>query len=180
VINSTLAKRYALALVQLAAEADLVDSFRQELGDIDALFSANPQLPAVFADPAVSHEQKKNIMGELVASCACSELVGNFLLLLVDKNRVAFLGQIAQTYETLADEHSGILRPNITTAFGLDDAQLASIRETLEKKSAKKIIPRVTVDSSLLGGVVIQIGDTVYDSSVKTQLSRIQDQLQKG
>jgi F-type H+-transporting ATPase subunit delta len=180
VINSTLAKRYALSLVQLGAEAGLVDSFRQELGDIDALFSDNPVLPAVFADPAVSHEQKKSIMRELVSSCACSELVGNFLLLLVDKNRVAFLSQIAETYEALADDHSGILRPSITTAFGLDDAQLASIRETLEKKNAKKIIPRVTVDSTLLGGVVIQIGDTVYDSSVKTQLSRIQDQLQKG
>lgn len=179
-INTTLAKRYALSLVQLGAQSGLVDSFRRELADMDELFTANPDLPAVFADPALSHQQKKSIMGELVATCGCSELIRNLLLLLVDKNRVAFLNQIARAYETLADDHLGILRPTITTAFSLDDSQLALIRETLEHKNAKKIIPRVTVDSTLLGGVVIQIGDTVFDSSVKTQLSRIQDHLQKG
>ncbi len=111
---------------------------------------------------------------------ACSELVGNFLLLLVDKNRVAFLGQIVQTYETLADEFSGVIRPVIKTAFALDDSQVAAIQSALEKKTGKKVIPQVIVDQSLLGGVVTQIGDTAYDSSVKTQLKRIQDILQKG
>lgn len=179
-INSTIAKRYAKSLVQLGAEGDLVDRFREELGAIDGLFSANPEVSAAFASPSLSLDQKRKIMRELVASRACSELVTNFLMLLVDKNRVSFLGQIVQAYEILADEHTGILRPIITTAFSLDEGQLALIRAALEKKSQKRIIPRVTVDSGLLGGVVIQIGDTVYDSSVKTQLIRIQDLLEKG
>jgi F-type H+-transporting ATPase subunit delta len=98
----------------------------------------------------------------------------------VDKNRVAFLDQIVHTYETLADEHSGIIRPVIRTAFELDAAQVASIQGALEKKSGKKVIAQVTVDKSLMGGVVTQIGDTAFDSSVKTQLKRIQDILQKG
>lgn len=178
--NSTIARRYATALVQLGAESGQVDSFRAELADMCALFSDNPEIEAAFADPALNHEQKKSIMGELVALCSCSGLMGNFLLLLVDKNRVVFLRQIAQTFHDLADEHSGILRPTITTAFELDDAQLSSIREALERRSGKKVVPRVVVDDSLLGGVVVQIGDTVYDSSVRTQLERIQDQLQKG
>jgi F-type H+-transporting ATPase subunit delta len=179
-INSTIAKRYALSLVQLGAECGLVDRFRGELADVENLFSTTPEIPAAFADPALSHERKKNIMRELVGSCACSELMGNFLLLLVDKNRVAFFSQIVKAYGQLADEHLGILRPVITTAFELDAGQLAAIREALEKKSAKTIIPQLTVDKAFLGGVVVQIGDTVYDSSVKTQLKRLQDQLQKG
>ena len=179
-INSTIANRYATSLVQLGAEAGMIDGLREELGDIDALFSANPELAAVFSNPAVNHEQKKKIMRELVASCACCELVGNFLMLLVDKNRVLFLGQIVQAFGILADEHSGILRPIITSAFGLDDTQLASIRDILETRSAKKVLPRVVVDSSLLGGVVVQIGDTSYDSSVKQQLKQINDLVQKG
>ncbi len=179
-INSTIAKRYAASLVQLSDEAGQIENVRNELAEIDSFFTANPEILSVFANPALSLEQKKNIMQELVKLFSCSELVGNFLLLLVDKSRVEFFGDIVQAYETKADEHTGVLRPIITTAFELDPGQLASIQGALEKKSAKKIIPRVTVDNTLLGGIVVQIGDTVYDSSVKTQLNRIQDLLQKG
>jgi len=180
VINNTLARRYAKALVQIGTEGGLIDRFRDELTAIGRVFSANADLKAVFSNPAFTAEQKKEIMKDIIAKVQCSELVGNFLLLLVDKNRVAFLDQIVHTYETLADEQSGIIRPVIRTAFALDAGQVASIQSALEKKSGKKVIPQVTVDQSLLGGVVTQIGDTAFDSSVKTQLKRIQDILQKG
>jgi len=180
VINNTLARRYAKALVQIGSEGGLIDRFRDELTAIERVFSANADLKAVFSNPAFTAEQKKDIMKDLIAKVKCSELVGNFLLLLVDKNRVAFLDQIVHTYETLADEQSGIIRPIIKTAFALDAGQVSSIQGALEKKSGKKVIPLVTVDQSLLGGVVTQIGDTAFDSSVKTQLKRIQDILQKG
>jgi len=180
VINNTLARRYAKALVQIGTEGGLIDRFRDELTAIGRVFSANADLKAVFSNPAFTAEQKKEIMKDIIAKVQCSELVGNFLLLLVDKNRVAFLDQIVHTYETLADEQSGIIRPVIRTAFALDAGQVASIQSALEKKSGKKVIPQVTVDQSLLGGVVTQIGDRAFDSSVKTQLKRIQDILQKG
>jgi F-type H+-transporting ATPase subunit delta len=180
VINNALAKRYAKALVQIGSEGGLIDLFRDELTVIEGLFRANSELRAAFADPALTQLQKKNIMKELADKTACSELVGNFLMLLVDKNRVAFLGQIVQTYEKLADEFSGVIRPVITTAFALDDSQVVAIQNALEKKTGKKVIPQMIVDQSLLGGVVTQIGDIAYDNSVKTQLKRIKDILQKG
>ena len=179
-INNSIARRYAKALVQLGAEGGLVDLFRDELSGIDRLFSGNAELRAAFSNPALTVEQKKAIMKEIVAKSGVSELVGNFLMLLVDKNRVAFLGQIIQSYEKLADEFSGVIRPLIKTAFALDASQVASIQGALEKKTGKKVVPQVAVDQSLLGGVVTQIGDIAYDSSVKTQLKRIQDILQKG
>ena len=179
-INNTIARRYAKALVQLGSEGGLVDRFREELAGIDGLFAGNDELQGAFANPKFTAEQKKRIMKGLVVQTKCSELVGNFLLLLVDKNRVAFLGQIVQAYEKLADEFSGVIRPVIRTAFPLEPGQVASIQSALEKKTGKKVIPQVTVDSTLLGGVVTQIGDTAFDSSVKTQLKRIQDILQKG
>lgn len=179
-INNTLARRYAKSLVQIGSEEGLIERFRDELTEIEGNFSANSELKAAFANPAFTAEQKKEIMKELVARLKCSELVGNFLFLLVDKNRVAFLGQIVNAYEKLADEFSGVIRPEIRTAFALDDDQIASIRSALESKTGKKVIPQVSVDQSLLGGVVTQIGDIAYDSSVKTQLKRIKDILQKG
>lgn len=179
-INNTIAKRYAKALVQLSSENGLVDGFRKELAAVNELFAEHADVSAAFANPAFTADQKKQIMKELIAKCGCSEMVGNFLMLLVDKNRVAFLGQIINTYETLADEQSGTIRPLIRTAFPLDEAQVSQIQTALEKKSGKKVVPEVAIDKSLLGGVVIQIGDIAYDNSVKTQLKRIQDILQKG
>ncbi|MBT1072297.1 F0F1 ATP synthase subunit delta [Pelotalea chapellei] len=179
-INNTIAKRYAKALVQIGSENGQVDSFRKELAAINDLFAANADVGAAFANPAFTAEQKRQIMKELVVKLGCSELVGNFLMLLVDKNRVAFLSQIVHTYETFSDEQSGTIRPVIRTAFPLEENQVNLIQGALEKKSGKKVIPEVAIDKSLLGGVVIQIGDIAYDSSVKTQLKRIQDILQKG
>jgi F-type H+-transporting ATPase subunit delta len=180
VINNAIARRYAKALVQLGAEGGLIDRFREELSVVNSLFRANSDLRAAFADPALTHEQKKSIMKELADKVSCSELVKNFLMLLVDKNRVAFLGQIVHTYEKLADEFTGVIRPIIKTAFPLDDSQINLIQSTLEKKSGKRVVSQVIVDTSLLGGIVTQIGDTAYDNSVKTQLKRIKDILQKG
>jgi F-type H+-transporting ATPase subunit delta len=180
VINNGLAKRYAKALVQLGSEGGLIDRFRDELSIIDTLFSSNNELRAAFLNPALTHDQKKSIMKGIIEKTSCSELVGNFLLLLVDKNRVAFLGQIVQTYQKLADEFSGVVRPVITTAFALDESQVGAIQSALEKKTGKKVIMQTVTDASLLGGVVTQIGDISYDNSVKTQLKRIKDILQKG
>ena len=179
-INNAIARRYAKALVQLGSENSLIDRFSQELNAIEKLVAGNAELRSVFGNPAFTAEQKKQIMRDLVARMQCSELVGNFLLLLVDKNRVACLSQIVETYVKLADEHSGVIRPVITTAFALDDAQINSIKAALEQKTGKKIVPQVSIDQSLIGGVVTQIGDIAYDSSVKTQLARIHDILQKG
>ena len=179
-INNAIARRYAKALVQLGSEKELIARFSQELGPVNVLFSGNAELQAVFANPAFTAEQKKQIMRELVARMQCSDLVANFLLLLVDKNRVAYLSQIVETYEKLADEQSGVVRPVVTTAFALDDAQIGAITSALEQKTGKKVVPQIKVDQSLIGGVVTQIGDIAYDSSVKAQLARIHDILQKG
>ena len=179
-INNTIAKRYAKALVQLGSEGAQMDIFRDELSVIRQLFSTSGELHAVFADPAITLLQKKEIMKGLMEKAKCSGLVANFLLLLVEKNRVAFLDQIIHTYEKLADEQSGVIRPVIRTAFALSTDQVVSIQQALEKKTGKKVVPQVTEDKTLLGGLVTQIGDIAFDSSVKTQLKRIQDILQKG
>jgi F-type H+-transporting ATPase subunit delta len=180
VINNAIARRYAKALVQLGSENNLIDRFSQELTVVDRLFADSDELKAVFGNPAFTAEQKKQIMRDLIARMNCSELVANFLLLLVDKHRIGCLTQIIEAYGQLADEYSGVIRPVITSAFAMEADQVAAVKNALELKTGKKVMPQVKVDQSLIGGVVTQIGDIAYDSSVKTQLARIHDILQKG
>lgn len=179
-INNAIARRYAKALVQLGSENNLIDRFSRELTVVDRLFADSDELKAVFGNPAFTAEQKKQIMRDLIARMNCSELVANFLLLLVDKHRIGCLTQIIEAYGQLADEYSGVIRPVITSAFAMEADQVAAVKNALELKTGKKVMPQVKVDQSLIGGVVTQIGDIAYDSSVKTQLARIHDILQKG
>jgi F-type H+-transporting ATPase subunit delta len=177
---SAIARRYAKALVQLGAESGSVGAFNAELARINSTLDANRNLAALFSNPAYGADDKREILRQVAAKLEISPLINNFLLLLLDRNRMTCLPQIVSSYAKLADELSGVVRPVVTSGMPLDVKQVADIKEALEKTTGKKVELTVQVDPSLIGGVVTKIGDRVFDGSVKTQLDRIQDILQKG
>jgi F-type H+-transporting ATPase subunit delta len=177
---NAIARRYAKALVQIAAEESAVEKFHGELGQVEALFAGSPELGSLLSNPAYGIEAKLETLRDVAGKLQLSETVRNFLLLLQERNRLSCLGQIISCYSVLADELSGILRPVVSTALPLDDGRVAEIKTALEKSTGKKIVLKVEVEPSLIGGVITRIGDKVLDGSVKTQLTRIEDILQKG
>lgn len=178
--TNAIARRYAKALVQLAAEANAVEGFGGELARINELMSANPELRSIFGNPAYGIEAKREILKEIVGKLGLSGLVANSLLLLLERNRLGQLPQIAESYGVLADELSGVIRPTLISGMPLADDQVVQIKEALAGSTGKQVVLKVEVDPALIGGVVTKIGDTVFDGSVKTQLSRIEHILQKG
>jgi F-type H+-transporting ATPase subunit delta len=179
-ITNAIARRYAKALVQLATDEGGVEKFYAELTAFDAVLVENPDLRAILVSPAYRAEVKREIVRELLAKLAPAVTVANFVQLLVDRNRLNYLSQIIASYGVFADELSGVVRPTLTTAMPLDDQQVDAIRDALAKSTGKKVVLTVEVDAALIGGVVAKIGDKVLDGSVKTQLTRIEDILQKG
>ncbi|HZV83112.1 MAG TPA: ATP synthase F1 subunit delta [Geobacteraceae bacterium] len=177
---NAIARRYAKALVQIAAEESAVEKFHEELARVEAMFADCPELGSLLSNPGYGIEAKLETLREVAGKLQLSETIRNFLLLLQERNRVACLGQIIACYSVLADELSGVLRPVVTTALPLADSRVAEIKTALEKSTGKKIVLQVEVEPSLIGGVVTRIGDKVLDGSVKTQLTRIEDILQKG
>jgi F-type H+-transporting ATPase subunit delta len=177
---SAIAKRYAKALVELGAEEGAVDRFQTALTGVEAVFKASPELVAVLANPAYGVEAKREILKDVILKLDVPATIANFLLLLQERNRLAALGLIVQAYDTLADERSGLVRARVTAAMTLDDTQVEAIRQSLAKMTGKQVQVTVAVDPTLIGGVVTQVGDKVFDGSVKTQLTRIEDTLQKG
>jgi F-type H+-transporting ATPase subunit delta len=177
---NAIARRYAKALVQLAAEEGAVEAFHGELARVLALFSANPELGSLLSNPAYGTEAKLEILKDVADKLSLSGTISNFLLLLQERNRMTCLSAISSSYSILADELSGVVRPVITSALPLGEAQIAGIKAALEKSTGKKVSMTVDIDPALIGGVVTKIGDKVLDGSVKTQLTRIEDILQKG
>jgi F-type H+-transporting ATPase subunit delta len=179
-ITNAIARRYAKALVQLAAEEGAVEKFHAELAAFEGVLAGNPDLRAILTSPAYRIEVKQEIVRDLLARLALAATPANFIRLLIDRNRLDYLPQIIASYGALADELSGVVRPTLTSAIPLDAGQVEEIKEALAKSTGKKVVLSVEVDPSLIGGVVTKIGDKVYDGSVKTQLTRIEDILQKG
>lgn len=178
--TNAIAKRYAKALVQLGSEAGSVDSFNAELTRFSALLTDSRDLSAVFANPAYGIESKREVMKELVAKLQLSPMISNLLMLLLERGRISVLPQISESYGAFADELSGVIRPTLSSGLPLDAGQIEEIRSALAKSTGKKVELKVEVAPSLIGGVVTKIGGKVFDGSVRTQLARIQDILQKG
>jgi len=179
-ITNAISRRYAKALVQLGAEEGAVSRFNDELASFAALLDAHPSVSAIFSSPAYAIEAKKAILGDLIAKLGLSGTVGNFLLLLLDRSRLSLLLQIKESFGIFADELSGVIRPTLTSSMPLEEGQVADIKSALEKSTGKKVVLKVEVDPTLIGGVITKIGDRVFDGSVRTQLNKIEDILQKG
>ncbi len=179
-ITNAIARRYAKALVQLGAEEKSVDRFQTELASLEAVLDASAELRSVIANPAYGIEAKRGIVRELAVKLSLSTTVANFMLLLLDKNRLDQLPQIVLSYGIFADELSGVVRPTLTTPLPLDAKQVEGIKNALAQVTGRKVLLKVEHDPTLIGGVVTKIGDKVFDGSVRTQLTMIQDTLQKG
>jgi len=179
-ITNAIARRYAKALVQLGAEEGAVEKFNAELAAFNAMLVGNPALSSLFKSPAYGIEAKRGILKDIIAKLALSGTGGNFLQLLLDKSRLALLPQIAESYSAFADELSGVVRPTLASGLPLEESQVEEIKNALEKSTGKKVVLKVELDPSLIGGVVTKIGDKLFDGSVRTQLTKIEDILQKG
>ncbi|WP_136524088.1 ATP synthase F1 subunit delta [Geomonas ferrireducens] len=178
--TNAIAKRYAKALVQIGSEAGSVEGFNDELARFSAVLTDSNELSAIFANPAYGIEEKKEILKDLVGKLSISPMISNLLMLLLERSRISVLPQIAESYGVFADELSGVIRPTLSSGLPLDAAQVEEIKGALAKSTGKKVELKVVVDPALIGGVVTQIGDKVFDGSVRTQLANIQDILQKG
>jgi F-type H+-transporting ATPase subunit delta len=179
-ITNAIARRYAKALVQLAAEEQRVELIHGELTRLETLLAAHSDLRSVLINPAYGSDQKRAIMQDLLLRMEITGTVANFLLLLLDRGRIGFLSAIIGSYGAYADEISGVVRPTLYTAIPLEADKIQGIKDALTTATGKKVVLSVEVDPRLIGGVVTKIGDMVYDGSIRTQLNRIESILQKG
>lgn len=178
--TNAIARRYARALIQLASDQGKVEQYYTELKAFSGAIEAGPELCEIIEAPGYGIETKRDLVKSLVEPMGVSKTISDFLLLLLDKKRMGALSQITSEYRLFADRAAGILRSTVTSALPLSEPQVDGIRRALEKATGKQIVLTVSEDPALIGGVVTRIGDKVFDGSIRTQLAKIQDILQKG
>ncbi len=178
--TNAIARRYAKALIQVASEQGTVEQYYSELTAFSLALITGAETAEIFAAPSYGIEAKRQIVKELASRLGVSMTTRDFLLLLLDKKRIDQLDAVLESYRSFADEAAGILRSDVTSAVPLSENQVVELRTALEKATGRKVVLSVSADPRLIGGVVTRIGDKVFDGSIRTQLTKIQDILQKG
>jgi len=171
--SGSAARRYAEAILDLAAAEKAVDGYRKSL---DALAVAiTPQVIRVLRDPSVP--MKRRLAALDAATKGQPRAIRSVVLLLEHRDRIALLPDIAREFGDLVDRRAGIVKAKITTAVPLVDEQRKTFVERLEKSSGKKLRATFAVDEELIGGARVQLGDHLIDSSVRAQLAALRSQL---
>lgn len=167
-------KRYAEALIKVSVEKNAIDLYQNELEAVSIIFRNESELQAFLFNPKNSVDTKKAALSAIFGSKLQQELV-NMLFLLLDKGRISRLSGIYQEFVKLADEKRNILNITIMTAIPINQKQIDSISEKFRKLyNSSSVKTDLIVDSTLVGGVKVAIGDKLYDGSIKGKLSRLQ------
>ncbi|MFO7963977.1 MAG: ATP synthase F1 subunit delta [Desulfobacterales bacterium] len=178
--NLAIARRYAKALLLIGKEDGRAEDYRTELVELSELIQNESQLASVINNPLYDTVSRKRVLGAIIEKLGLSPVMKSFLLLVFDKGRFNFLPEISNNYQTLADELKGVARAELTSAVKLSNETIEKIRGSLSKMIDKEVKLDVKQDSSLIGGIVTQIGDLVLDGSIKTQLLNMRESLKRG
>lgn len=171
---ATIARPYAEALYRVAKSGNL--SAWSELVAEMAQAAAHPDVVALAHNPKVSAVQTAEAFLSVLKSPVTAE-AKNFVLTLTEYDRLTALPEIAVQFHALQNADAGSADAEITSAFEMTDAQVGELAATLEKKFGRKLHPTVKVDSSLIGGVRIVVGDQVLDTSVRAKLQQMHNAL---
>ena len=176
----TISRRYATALADVVLKSGETETARAELKVWEQLMAENVDLQTVFGNPSIAHTKKENVLEGLIAKVGPSRTTADFLRVLLSNGRLMELGDIIERFELALEERSGIVSAEVTSARELADAQRNELKASLEKRTGKQVKFNFALDPDLIGGVVTRVGSTVYDSSVRTQLENLREELVNG
>jgi F-type H+-transporting ATPase subunit delta len=176
--RDTAARRYAEAAFEVATRDDSVDAWRVEL-DAAASIAADDEVGRLLANPAVPLE-KRTEMAETIFGAVVSQPVLNLINLMLRRGRIHQLPRIAAEFRRLDNARQGVTLATATSAAPLDPDEIRAVTERLEQLTGGRIELDLQVDPSLLGGLVVRVGDRLIDGSVRGRLERLRNQLVSG
>lgn len=174
---ASIARRYSQALVGLCDKDKSHEPVAADLDKVQAAFVKHPEVLAALENPTVSGNLREKVVARIAKDLSLRPLSSNFVTYLARKERIGELETIIVLFRERLDEIAGRVRAEVTTATALNTLDKTKLQKALEKATGKKVVLEVTVDPDLLGGVVTKVGNIVLDGSVRTQLTKMKEQL---
>ena len=174
-ISLGIAGRYAQALFELAKDAGALSALEADAEALGAALAASPELGSLIASPVVAREDQARAMAAVAAKMGLSELVSNTIALMASKRRLFVLPQLVADLKARIAAEKG----EVTAATALTAEQVARLAATLKAKVGKEVKLNTTVDESLIGGLIVKLGSTMIDTSVKAKLASLQNAMKE-
>jgi F-type H+-transporting ATPase subunit delta len=172
-----IANRYARALADVLGRPGDYRKVLQELEDFSRVYQASGELREVLTTPAVPLPQKQAVLAGVLARLGASLFTANFLRVLAGNYRLDLLDHVMQAFLKITNDRLGIVRVEIASAADLSRAEREALLARFQVLTQKQVEGEFRVEEKLLGGILAQIGSTVYDGSVRGHLQRIREQL---
>jgi len=174
--QTILARRYAKALFSLGKEQGKTESYSEALGAIAELYK-DESVENALINPLYPLDARQKVMAKIAELAKADTILTRFLNLLLEKKRADILPDIAHEMQVMVDQEQNISHGSVVSAIELDGALKEKIQQTLEKITGNKVILEVSVDPSIIGGIVAKVGDLVLDGSIKTQLNGLKESI---
>lgn len=175
-IERRIVRRYATALFNAARKANSVDRVESDLGLVSYVFESSSSLGDAIYSPLIPAEKKQDIMKDIFGE-SVSEVTLSYLNLLITKRREEAILPTEEEFLTLANDARGVVTVHVTTAVKMTEDEVVGLREKLTATTGKTINLVRHVDAGIIGGVLLKIGDTETDGSIRGQLSALKDNL---
>jgi len=169
--------QYANALADIALDEGAPEPARRQLAEFVAAYKESGELRNFLGSPGVTREAKHAVIEKLSARLGASNIIRNFLFVVIDNRRTHLLPNILETFERVLRQRQGVAEAEVASAAEMTENQKAGLLRTLERLTGKKIEAKYSLEPALLGGAVVRIGDTIYDGSVRKQLNQLRVRL---
>ena len=175
---SAITLRYAQAFSSVVTSQKIdTNAAQQQLKDFADTFQSSRELRDMLMNPAIPGEQKLRVLDGIAGKLGMFPQVRNFIAVIMDRQRLGELEHIVTQYHAVVSEKSGMAEAEITSAHALNDADRSALEANVAKIAGGQIRATYREDPALLGGVVVRIGSTVYDGSIRSQLQQLRQKL---
>ncbi len=173
---NVIADRYAQALFEVGEETQTTSELYKELNELLEIFNQNKDFYSFLKSPLISSEDKKNVIQNVFKN-QLSDNMNNFLKIIIDKDRTSAIENIKESYKNLLNDKNNVLEGTVITAVELNEKEIKDLEKNLSIKYNKNVTLTNVVDETILGGVLVKLGNEEIDGTVKTRLSKMKKQL---
>ncbi|MBI3651298.1 MAG: ATP synthase F1 subunit delta [Acidobacteria bacterium] len=177
---TTIARRYAEAVADVAMANQQVEQIDAELNAFAQMMKSSRELYEVFASPVLSNEQKSKVLTALVERAKPSKTTANLLKVMLTNYRLHLIDAVYQQFKREINERKGLLGVEVITAQTLGASEQDLLSRRLQELTGKQVQIQFKTDATLIGGVVTKIGSIEYDGSIRTQLETVKQKLKSG
>ena len=173
-----IAEVYARALFEVAQGQDKLELVREQLSALAQALEENRDLALFFFSPYFSTQEKQGALRRVLTDA--DEVLVNFLELLIEKHRMPVIFRVREQYERLWEEENRMLPVEVTSAIELDPQTTENLGRTIGERSGRRVTLTAQVDPDILGGIVVRVGNSILDASIRTRLEQLRRHVAQG